>query len=321
MILNLHRPVHQAVLALAVVGSLGLAAPATADTTTTPVNPASLPRGEDPAVPQVLDRTILDGGREITVDADEVQLLGPSGDDYVVAIYDGNQSTVERVSADGSRVVIRDRIAGELHLSGDGLQLFETVVRRATETAVTVRDAETGERLDRRTFRGVVTVLDADEQRTVLGGSAPDRTLRWHTGTDELKRIAGRTGYFADLRADRVAVLTDDPYDGGCSVLTPLSAPRAALWRSCRQAVIESAPNGRRVLTVPLLMDGPLAQVAVHGQHGRSLARYRTSGWFGSTGWETNRDVLLVTYGVKKSAVVRCEDDSCERASHRFDTP
>jgi hypothetical protein len=214
-----------------------------------------------------------------------------------------------------------NRFRGDLLLSQDGSQLIEAVVREEPRTTITVRDAYTGTRQARRVFNGLVTVLDVDESRAVLGRRSPNRTVWWHTGTDQTKRISDRAGYFADIRANRLATLTADPYDGGCSVVTPLRAPRKTLWRSCKAAVLAASPDGRRLLTEHLLMDGPSSKVSVHGDHGRLFASYRTNGWFGSGSWERDRSLLIETYGSDRAAIVRCEPKACERASKLIDTP
>jgi hypothetical protein len=287
------------------------------------INPATLPRGENPAVPQLFGTTILDNDVRIEMHAQEVQLLGRSEDEYVVGVWrrDGSDSVL-RVAPDGSRQELMGRIVGDLDLSQDGQQVFETVVRPDATSVVTVRDAHTGDRLARRTFRGYDRVLDADDGRAILGGGSPSRTFRWNFGTGATSKIVDREGYFADIRADRLAVLTADPYlDGGCSVVTALSAPHRPLWRSCRQAVTASTPNGRRLLTVYIAQDGPVAKLSVHAIHGRLLASYRAPAWFGIGTWETNREVLIPTTGTKETAIVRCRLDTCERATERIDSP
>jgi hypothetical protein len=286
------------------------------------IKPARLKRGQDPSIPQLLGTTILDGSLRIEVPAREVQLLGKSGREYVVATWSrSGRAQVERVGVDGARETILDHINGDLDLSVDGQQLFEAVVRTESHTVVTVRDAHSGDRLARRTFRGFVSVLDADEERAVLGAWSPSRTFWWHTRTNRTRRIAGMAGYFADIRASRFATLTADAYAGGCSRLSPLSTPSKLLWRSCRQAVTASSPSGHRLLTQYLLADGPMGTAQVHGDHGRLIARYRTPGWFGPATWESNRSLLMLTNGTRKTAVVRCKSGTCERASKLVDTP
>ena len=51
----------------------------------TSVRLGQLDRGPGPAVPRVVGTSIVEGDRAVAVDADEVQLLGVSGAEYVVA--------------------------------------------------------------------------------------------------------------------------------------------------------------------------------------------------------------------------------------------
>lgn len=325
------RLLAPAVLALAVLAGAPASAlvpastdvvPAAGTAPETTIRPATLERGADPAVPQLLGKTILDGDVRVEVAAQEVQLLGRSGDEYVVLVYPRDASArLQRVAADGTRETIRTDVRGDVVLSRDGLQVLENVLRDGgARTVVTVRSAETGEREVRRSFRGHVRVLDADEERAVLGGSSPSRTLWWHTRTDGTSRISGREGYFADIRADRVATMSGTGEDL-CSVLASLPPQAEVLWRSCRRAVVAAAPNGRRLVTTHVYSDGPVGSLQVHGDHGRLLASYDIAGSFGLSTWETGRAMLVQAYGTKKAAIVRCELGDCERASRRVDAP
>jgi hypothetical protein len=92
------------VLALAALGTVLPSATAVAGSSdTTTLKPAALKRGPSPAIPQLLDKTILDGRIRVSIDATQVQLLGKSGDDYVVSTWSDAGSRVERVSANGDR--------------------------------------------------------------------------------------------------------------------------------------------------------------------------------------------------------------------------
>lgn len=285
------------------------------------VSPATLPRGAGPAVAQVLGTTLLHRDLRIEVPGREVQLLGMSGDDYVIARWlENGDNRIERVTAAGARTTVVAGADAGVVLSEDGRHLLLTHVREDARTVVTVRDALTGDRVARHTFRGYVRVLDADKDRAVLGGSAPARTFWWNTRTAATARIAARSGYFADIRADRVAMFTADPYAGGCSVLSTLSAPSEVLWRSCRQAVVATSPQGRRLLTQHLRMDGPVGELSVRGTRGRLRAVYRAPGHFGPAAWETDRRFLVLTLGTRKTALVRCEPGACERVSERIDS-
>ena len=203
-------------------------------------------------------------------------------------------------------------------MSADGLQVYESILRNDQTTRVVVRDAVTGERQRRRTFPGYVQVLDADAGRAVLGSGAPNRTFWWTPESNRTSMISQREGYFADIRADRVATIKVSGPESACSRLTSLSARHTVLWRSCQQAVVASAPNGRRLLTRYILADGPNNTFAVHRANGRRVVTYRAAGTFGQAAWETNRRVLLSTYGSTKGAIVRCRDTACERATKRM---
>ncbi len=311
-------------LALAALGAPVASAtahvPSARSVATITIKPATLDRGAGPAIPRVLGTTIVDGDLRIAIAAQEVQLFGMSGGDYVAGVWRRNGTArVERIATDGARLTIMDHIRGELSLSRDGQQIFQVFSRRAPVTVVNVRDAYTGDRLASRIFRGYVQVLDADAGRAVLGAARPTRTFWWNTGTDRARRISDREGYFADIPADRIGTFTGGPRKRFCSVVAPLSAPHQTLWRSCRQAVIASSPNGRRFLTVFIQGDGPFGKVSVHGGHGRLIVSYRSPGAFEGEAWETNHTVLLTTYGIKKSAIVRCQVDVCERATELID--
>jgi hypothetical protein len=284
--------------------------------TATTLRLGDLPRGAGPAVPRVLGRTIVDGASVVAVDADEVQLLGVSGEEYVVATWAEGRSAVERVAADGSRRTLLDRVPSSVVLSSDGSRLVTTKPPTLRRTVVAVRDATTGEVLARRTFGGGASVLDADAGRVVVGQETPARTLSWEPGSDTVTRLSDRYGYAADIAADRLAVLTGPTWDGGCSVLSTLSAPGRVRWRSCDRAVLAISPDGRRLITTGIYIDGPLGPIGVHTDRGRRVATYRSTYSFGLVDWEDERTALVTVQDRRgRSALVRCRVAECERAS------
>jgi hypothetical protein len=136
------------------------------------------------------------------------------------------------------------------------------------------------------------------------------------------RRLVRQTGYIADLRADRLGTFTKDPYLDGCTVLRRLSRPGEVLSTSCDERAAAISPSGRRVATIHILSDGlGPRDVSVRRDTGRKLADYRVAGWFGLIRFETNRALLLDANGRKRSAVVRCEDATCERATRTRPTP
>ena len=172
----------------------------------------------------------------------------------------------------------------------------------------------------RRTFPGIQDVLDLDAKRVVLGNVAATRV--WRPGTDRLKKLTTRNGYVADLGSDRLAALTGDPYDGGCTVVSRISAPGKVLWRSCAERVETFSPGGVRMATVDLLSDGiGPSQVIVRSAVGRAKGVYRVRGYFGLLTWESRRTLLLETFGRTQGAPVRCTASTCERAGELVATP
>ncbi len=125
-----------------------------------------------------------------------------------MALYADRGSAVERVAVDGTRTVVLERVPFAVALSGDGTRLVTTRPRGTRRTVVTVRDATSGDLVCRRTFGAGASVLDADEGRVVVGQTGPARTLSWHVDRDRVTRLSDRSGYAADISADRLAVFT-----------------------------------------------------------------------------------------------------------------
>jgi len=299
-----------------------------ARSTPTPVTirPGDLPRGANPQVPWVFDGTLLHGSLRVGV-PDNAWLLGASGDDYLLLRPGNDESRVVRVAPDGSRSrVLEMPAAHQVRLSTDGAMLIRTAQRRVDgdwRTVLHIHDPATGDVLDRRRFTGIVDVLDADAERAVLGSWSPrQRTLLWDVAADTTRRLVRQAGYIADLRADRLGTFTKDPYLGGCTVLRRLSSPGEVLSTSCDERVAAVSPSGRRVATIHILSDGlGPRDVSVRRDTGRRLADYRVAGWFGLVDFETNRALLLDANGRKRSAVVRCDGATCERATRTRPTP
>ncbi len=250
----------------------------------------------------------------------DLSLFGTSGTAYVVAVSraDGSGARILRVRPDGStRTLIKGQDAWSTLLSDDGEALLTSPYVSAKRTVVRVLDARTGELVRKRAFPGSATVLDADDGRAVIGRWSPDRTFWWDYTTDETERINDRVGYTADIAAGRLASLTGDPYQGGCSVVTDLGARPTTLWRSCGERADEFSPDGSRVATVHILSDGigPSRVTVRTTDGGKKLASYDVKGWFGRLHWESDTALLLDTYGQKKWATVRCDVGTCDRAS------
>lgn len=293
---------------------------------TVTIRPGELPRGANPQVPWVFDGTLLHGSVRVDV-PDDSWLLGASGDDYLLLRPGNDTSRVVRVAPDGSRTRVLEMPAThQVHLSTDGATLIRTAQRRVEgdwRTVLHVHDPVTGDALDRRRFGGIVDVLDADGGLAVLGSWTPrERTFLWDLAADTTRRLVRQTGYIADLRADRLGTFTKDPYLDGCTVLRRLSAPGEVLSTSCDERAAAISPSGRRVATIHILSDGlGPRDVSVRRDTGRKLVDYRVAGWFGRIDFETDRALLLDANGRNRSAVVRCDGATCERATRTRPTP
>lgn len=315
-----------ATLALVVATMLALVPSAFAarSAPTVDLHPARLPRGVGPDVPFSVGTAIVDGDLRVPVDVAELQLLGASDGDYVAVVYTKRGDyRVERIARDGSRRILVDRERGEMTLSDDGAQLFETRVSDVRpRSVVRVLDPATGDLLQRKVFAGHARVLDADAGQALLGSREPAATTLWSPTDGTVRRVSGQEAYFADLAADRFATYTRAAVDGGCSVLRKPSAPRTVLWRSCDHAVAAVSPDGRRLLARTISLDGPLGTYQVRTGTGRVLTTYQAPTAFGPTAWESRRNVLMLTYTDTRVSLVRCSGSgACERASRLERTP
>lgn len=311
------RPLRSLIPAVGAAAALAVSLGAPAQAATTKLDPASLPRGADLAVPHLEGKTVVDGAVRFKVKAPQVRLIGKAGTSYVVGTTRANGSggRVVRIAADGTVLTRLGR--GDVYgaeLSDDGLTLTQ-VKPTARRTVLKVRAVDTGATVATRTFRGYVQVLDSDAGKLLLGRDRA--TLTWTTATDSVATVSTRTGYAGDLSNDVVAVYTKDPYDGGCTVVQRLSTG-ARLFKDCEERVIAINGDATRFATVDILADGiGPGYVAVRDAAGARLAAYEVAkrGWFGEIAFETPTALLLETNGARKAAWVRCTDAGCERAS------
>ncbi|MGI8644989.1 MAG: hypothetical protein ACR2JD_01500 [Nocardioides sp.] len=283
---------------------------------------SKLDRGAPAGVPHLERDVIVDGNLRIGVPRNVVGLIGQSGDDYLVWAFSSGagQDKVLRVSPDGSRrVVLRGLAFYDSHLSPDGTTLAVSNIGKRARTTIRTYDTTTGALTHQRMVRGFGTVLDFDGERVAVGVNSPNKTVLWSVESDGLTRVSGAVGYHADLDMDRLAVLTKDPYRGGCTVVSTFSEPDTTLWRSCRERVVAWSTDGSRMATVDLLADGLGPGRAWRRKAGgRLLGGYDSPYYFGAIGFEDETHVLMDTYSTSKYAVVRCDRGDCERASRTY---
>lgn len=278
-----------------------------------------LERGADAGAAYVEGRRIVDGPRSTRVRGQQLRLLGTRPDGrYVVVVHRDGRAQVRAVTpGKGSRKILPVYEQETAMLSGDGTTLVTALYRyRKGHTVLRAYDSTGGERLGLRKRKGYEVVLDADPTTVVHSGDRGP-VVAWDLTTDSGRRISARPGYAADLANDRLGVLTKDPYEGGCSVVSPISDPATTLWRSCEERVVRFSPDGSHLATVHLLNDGlGPSEVWVRTVGGELTGRYRVrSGYFTQIFFEDADTLLLDTSTEEATAVVRCTDGDCELAS------
>lgn len=303
-------------LATAAAG-LGLLAPAApADTSVDLSRPGTLVRGDDVRGPHVEGTEIVDGDIRVDLATERFQLMGASGDDYVVHRWTQRfgRDRVLRVTTEGDRtVLLRGREAWGAMLSSDGAHVITNDnERRATLTAY---DATDGSIVGSSRFMGYGYVLDAEGGTAVVSAWGQGRTESWDFVDGGRTVVAEEDAYLADISADRLAVFTGDPYEGGCTEMSALSAPDEVLWGSCRQKVATLSPDGAQMITMHIRSDGVgPGEVDLRSIDGTTLVTF-ASRWFGALAWEDVDTVLLDANGRHHGATVRCDLDACELAS------
>jgi hypothetical protein len=308
------------VTALASTGAaVGAARADAAQERPTRIDPASLERGADAAVAHRDGRHIVEDGTRTRVRGDWFQLLGTRPDgDHVVWVVRGEEHSVRTVTPGGaSRTLLEDVRGSEAVLGTDGTTVvterFKIKPRR--HTLLRAYDATTGELLGRRKRQGYTTVLDASASTVVYAGENGP-VVSWDLAAGTGTRVSRRHGYRADLVADRLAVFTKDPYQGGCTVVSTLSAPDTALWRSCEEAVVAFSPDGSHVLTLFKLADGLGPDEArVRTVEGEQVGRYRVDGYLGQLLFEDADTALVEVFTRGSSGLARCDGPACELAS------
>ncbi|PVG82682.1 hypothetical protein DDE18_09955 [Nocardioides gansuensis] len=302
----------------ALVGAVLLAAPALAAAPSVDVQPEQLPRGADIAIAHIEDGVFVDGDRRVDLGAPRAYLLGRSGKAWIVGTTNadgGGRFRIKRLRPDDSfKTLLRGVSPYEVVVSDDGGRLARTTLHtRDKSSVVRVWSARSGRLLADRTFAGYLDVRALAGDQVVLAG---DRgTLEWDSTTDWTGRITRRRAWEVDLSLDLMASFTGDPYEDGCTVVSPVTRPRKMLWRSCKERVEAFSPDGERMATVHILSDGigPV-DVWLREVDGTRRAHYTTS-WFGSIRWESDTALLLDVNGERKASTVRCVVEVCENAT------
>ncbi len=280
---------------------------------------ADLDKGPAPTVPYVVDRELHDGSLTVRLPRGASRFLGKAGDDYVLQGYDQKAAVerVVRVSPVGARTTLAEGVSlSDATLAADGASFVASRSFSDERTVLRRYDAVTGAVTLKHEVPGYARILDYDGRTAILGGFGPVWTSAWNVTTDNLRRLVKQAGYRADIAADRLAVFTKDPYQGGCTDVSPLSNPVRTLWRSCEEAVEAFSLDGSHIATTHILSDGlGPNRFTLRKTTGRKLGVFDAPYYYGRIWFEDGRDVLAETYAKTKGALVRCDADGCERAT------
>ena len=313
---------RRSIITVAVLAAASLALPAQAAAPSVDLQPDTLTRGADVVVPHVEEGqwgdVFVDGAQRVELPGRIARVIGESEGGWLVGTQNADfkrNRRVVRVGTDGSVTdVLRNIDPSSVVLSADGSTLaWQQLVGKGTKVVVHVTRASDGEKLGEKGPMAYVDLLDVDAKKVVLGNDR--RTFAWGFVRDRTRTLARGMSGDVDLSLDLMTSWTKDPYQGGCMVVSRLSSPRKALWRSCRDRVAAFSPDGTQLLTFHKLTDGVgPGEIRLRTLAGRKLATW-TTGWFGAWSWESPGVVLLEVTGKRTSATVRCELTACENAT------
>lgn len=285
------------------------------------LQPEDLDRGSDVAIAHIEDGDLVDGDRTVDVGGDRAYLLGRAGNAWLVGTSDengGGKFRIVRVRPDDTTTVIKRGISFyELKLSENGRYFVHA--GRGSRKAIPIRvfSARTGKLKSERDFANYPTVLGMDGPRVLLSTwvSGDTGITAWDTASGALSRISKRPANLIDIGNDLLASYTKDPYEGGCMVVSRLSAPGTRLWRSCTDRVAAFSPDGDRMATIGILSDGIGPGVVNEREIDGTLLSNYSTGWFGRIGFESNTFLLLEINGDTRASTVRCREGSCENVT------
>lgn len=300
------------------------------------VDPATLPRGPDPAIAHLVHRTIRDGDLRVRAPGGRAthESLWVVEGGYLVRDVDVGthyRVRVRYVTPAGQRDLVTpsQRLVG-VAVSADGAEvaLQEDLGWTGVRTRVSVVRVATGQVLARRTFR-LASLVAVTDRRVLLGRRTHwrDPATVWWTYRGEtrhrVRRVHDQAAVRADLAHDRIVFSTSPPGEF-CLRVAALSRPSRTLWRSCSSAPHQWSPDGAHVLLTHTYFDaaGTDTWSVADGRTGQVVASI--SGrldW--DAVWEDDSHFLtLAQSATGTAAVVRCDlTGVCERASRTWDVP
>jgi hypothetical protein len=304
----------------------------TADAAPAGIDPAALPRGDDPAVAHLVHDTIRDGAARIAATTrGRHEALWVVDGGYVVRDYNVGPKRLIRVTFISStgkrREIARSHDWIEVAVSQDGgrLAFRRSLGPTGQRSVITVEDASDGTVVGKRELR-LATLVAVTGTRVLVGRRFHwhhPATQWWNYGSDRLRKIADQAAVGADVRHDKLVLGTPSAGEF-CNRVAPLSHPHRTLWRSCRIYPHQWSPNGARALATHTYFDaaGTDRWWVIDGSTAARQARI-TGRLDWDAVWEDDGHWLTLAQSeAGKGAIIRCDvTGDCERASRLWKDP
>jgi hypothetical protein len=296
------------------------------------IDPAALPRGDDPGLAYLVRDTIRDGASRVpatTRGRHEALWVVDGG--YVVRDYNVGPRRLTRITfispAGERRVIARSHDWIDVAVSESGARLAFRLSLGPTgqRSVITVQDAATGTVVVHRELR-LATLVAVTGSRVLVGRRFHwhhPATQWWNYGSDRLRKIADQAAVGADVRHDKLVLGTPSAGEF-CNRVAPLTHPHRTLWRSCAIYPHQWSPDGAGALATHTYFDaaGTDRWWVVDGSTAARQARI-TGRLDWDAVWEDDGHFLtLAQSDAGKAAIIRCDvTGTCERASRLFDDP
>jgi hypothetical protein len=294
------------------------------------IDPAALPRGDDPAVVYMVRDTIRDGDRRVAATKwGEHQSLWVVSGGYLVRDVNVGPRGLTRVvyiSRAGERRLVarsRDWMAVAVSASGRRVAVQRSSGSTGLRTVITVTFPRTGRVIAHRELR-MASLVAVTDHRALIG-----RRARWHHPVtvwwsyehNRLRRIYHQAAVGADVRHDKV-VFDRTSVGEFCNRVAVLSRPARTLWHSCRMYPHQWSPDGRHAIATYTYFDaaGTARWWVIDGRTAELQARIAGRlDW--DAVWEDDAHVLTLALGDSgQASIIRCTvGGQCERASRLWD--
>jgi hypothetical protein len=293
-----------------------------------------LPRGDDPAVPYIDDRTFWADGASYRLE------LVPGGYPYsatvwpdgtVLGWYAGGPTTnfgaaeglvlSDELSVNSGPVVDSDSSVAWVQSGVD--RYGNSVGDRTLSYARSLDDMRTAP-LGNVSIRNMVAVRDGVTiVNAMQGNKSVVLRVDMLAADPQVEQPWPSLTYVSTVSQDQtlMAVSSDrlvEPNDSPCGTIVEAD-DLSRLWQSCDWYPIEFSADGSRVLAQPVGTEGfgPRSLAVLDAASGAVLQEFTAAGFFGAGGFEDNDNVdMVVVADSGQTAIVRCTvAEDCELAT------